>query len=135
MTEQDAIERLEIYKNFDFSKGSKEAMQVAIKALEEVQQYRALGTAEDIQLIFSLCKDLEKMTNEYQKIGTVEELRVARDKQVGKKLTHEASLYKCHTCPSCKNVLDEFMDFNGAKVLVTTNNCKFCGQKLNWEEV
>jgi hypothetical protein len=35
MTEQETIERLEIYKNFDFSKGSKEAMQVAIKAIEK----------------------------------------------------------------------------------------------------
>jgi len=35
MTEQEAVERLELYKNFDFSKGSKEAMQLAIKALEK----------------------------------------------------------------------------------------------------
>ncbi len=62
---------------------------VAISALEEIQQYRALGTVEE----FKNCKDilskaeadeLVKIIDEwllYRKSGTVEELKEAREKQ------------------------------------------------------
>ena len=51
-----------------------------------------------------------------------------------KKVTHEASLYKCCTCPKCKNVVDAFTDFNGQKVKVTYAHCRFCGQALDWSD-
>lgn len=66
------------------------------------------------------------------------ELKIALSKaieqQIPKKLTHEATLYKCCTCPNCKNVVDKFMDFAGQKVRVTYNHCHFCGQALDWSE-
>lgn len=50
-------------------------------------------------------------------------------------VTHEATIYACHTCPSCKNVVDETTEFvPGAKIFVHSNWCKFCGQALKWEE-
>lgn len=50
-------------------------------------------------------------------------------------VTHEASIYACHTCPSCKNVVDEFTEFvPGQKIRVQAQWCKFCGQALKWEE-
>ena len=50
-------------------------------------------------------------------------------------VTHEASLYECHTCPSCKNVVDETTEFvPGARIFVHSRWCKFCGQALKWEE-
>lgn len=50
-------------------------------------------------------------------------------------VTHEASIYACHTCPSCKNVVDEFTEFvPGQKIRVQSQWCKFCGQALKWEE-
>lgn len=62
------------------------------------------------------------------------EIIKALKKQVPKKVTHEASLIKCCTCPSCKNVLDKFEQFvpGGLKIRVTYNHCHFCGQKLDW---
>lgn len=55
------------------------------------------------------------------------------EKQIPKKATHEASLYRCLTCPTCKNVIDEFTEFPpGQKVRALTLHCKFCGQKLDW---
>ena len=54
------------------------------------------------------------------------------EKQVPKKTTHEATLYKCNTCPSCKNVLDRFEYLGDKKCLITTKYCCFCGQKLDW---
>ena len=32
----------------------------------------------------------------------------ALEKQLPKIVTHEATLYKCCTCPTCKNVVDKF---------------------------
>ena len=50
-------------------------------------------------------------------------------------VTHEASIYECHTCPSCKNVVDETTEFvPGQKIMVQPQWCKFCGQALKWEE-
>lgn len=49
-------------------------------------------------------------------------------------VTHDASIYSCHTCPSCKNVVDEFTEFvPGQKTRVQPQWCKFCGQALKWE--
>ena len=55
-------------------------------------------------------------------------------KQVPKKVTHEATLYKCCTCPTCKNVVDEHTDFLDKRVRVTVQYCKFCGQALDWSD-
>lgn len=85
-----------------------DALDVAIKTLEEIQQYRA--------------------------IGTVEECRAAREKQKPKKLiiTKGNCVSKCkngneqyeaiYSCPTCKSTQVK----NGYP-------CK-CGQKLNWGE-
>lgn len=58
----------------------------------------------------------------------------ALEKQVAKKVTHEASIRTCCTCPSCLNVVDEFEKFGNSTVRVTYSHCKFCGQKLDWSE-
>lgn len=54
------------------------------------------------------------------------------EKQIPKKVTHEATLYRCYTCPDCKNVIDEFTEFAGKTARVTVQYCKFCGQALDW---
>ena len=56
----------------------------------------------------------------------------ALEKQIPKKPTHEATLPKCCTCPSCKNVVDEFETFWGQKIRVCVEFCKYCGQALDW---
>lgn len=48
-------------------------------------------------------------------------------KTIPQKVTHEATLYKCCTCPNCKNVVDKFTDFLGEKVRVRIKYCNFCG--------
>ena len=79
MTEQEAIKEVKRWTNILMSAGRKcvsetaEAQDMAIKALEEVQQYRA--------------------------IGTIEECRVAVDKMKPKKTAIEA--IKVHICPVC----------------------------------
>ena len=61
---------------------------------------------------------------------------VALEKQIPKKITHEATLQRCATCPTCKNVLDEFIEFipGQPKIRVTFAHCHFCGQALDWSE-
>ena len=58
----------------------------------------------------------------------------ALEKQMPKTITHEASLYKCCTCPNCKNVVDKFEQFGDSVVRVTYNYCHFCGQALDWND-
>lgn len=74
-----------------------EAFILSKNALEELQQYRALGTVEDIKKIInflsldgetSLIDDMN-LLNQYCVLGTPEELREAMEKQVPKKPNEE----------------------------------------------
>ena len=83
----------------------------AIGCMEEVEQYRALGT--------------------------VEELKEAREKQVAKKpniqKTDDKALFKC---PCCDNVLLE--EFYGVVTLrhgQITKHCEKCGQAIDKSEM
>ena len=72
MTEQEAIKIMKYYSEEDYGVGSMVAVshQMAIKALEEIQQYRALGTVEVLRIamnkqvaktpLLSLCGDCQK---------------------------------------------------------------------------
>ena len=58
---------------------------------------------------------------------------VALEKQKPQKVTHEASLLRCCTCPRCKNVVDKFERFGETMMRVQYKYCHFCGQALDWE--
>ena len=79
----------------------REAVRTAISALKEIQQYREIGTVEEIKDLLAMVseaaedvdesgisvgfiKDLIQL-GEYRKIGTVEECREAREKQTPNK--------------------------------------------------
>lgn len=105
MTEQMAIQQLKIQRTFTNGSNAKvDAIDMAIKALKQIQEYRALGT--------------------------VEELRVARDKQVGKKpipkygINNTVNSYHCPTCDN--NYL------GGGEYRYDC--CEDCGQKLDWSD-
>lgn len=110
MTENEAIERLKCMRLFmqinDKASDSKFleedyiANKMAIKALEEIQQYRTIGTVEEIKKVVQflsldndngIIEDLQ-LLNKYQFIGTVEECREARERQKGKKPEFELNL-------------------------------------------
>ncbi len=125
MTENEAIEEFKycIEPNQGFMEcryASRGANIIAISALEEIQQYRALGTVEELQkaktqyeniascaekismgglcdyeeaqqnIVSSLKATSENTLEEYIKIGTPEELREAMEKQMAKKPYIEA---------------------------------------------
>ena len=56
----------------------------------------------------------------------------ALEKQMPKTVTHEATFYRCYTCPTCKNVVDEFEKWGKNTVRITYEYCHFCGQRLDW---
>lgn len=113
-------EAIEVLKDFDKqvtakadgayqSTVGKMACDVAIKALEEVQQYRALGT--------------------------LEECRAAREKQMPKRPKEYEDKY--YGCPTCGNVLLHKWEKYPDKLMDKRNGlpyCLGCGQKLNWED-
>ncbi len=126
-----------------------EDMEIAIKALEEIQQYRVIGTVEEIKEILQIINEgqddvdesgistgllhtLSEYT-EYKKIGTVEECREARERQMRKKVNNRKLLRDFNKtpysvrgdCPNCGSV---------GLLSMNTDYCNACGQKLDWSE-
>ena len=50
------------------------------------------------------------------------------------KVTHTATIYKCCTCPTCGNVIDSIDEWNGKKIRIMNQYCKYCGQALDWSD-
>lgn len=63
----------------------------------------------------------------------ISEFQRLKEKDTPKKITHQATLLKCCTCPSCLNVVDKFEKFGDTVVRVEFEYCHFCGQKLDWD--
>lgn len=118
------------------------ALTEAVKALTEIQQYRAIGTVERFKQLAeqfkphvtdktscperhcNKCDKYRKENEKYHEIGTVEECREAREKQIAKKPIH-GGLY---ACPNCHTIM-----LQGA-FEAKGKCCKECGQALDWSE-
>lgn len=111
MKPEEATEILEEIKELDdtlyaYSDIYMKALETAISALKEIQQYR--------------------------KIGTVEECREAMEKQKAKKpkLNYKSKFFgkATYTCPKCGNIcLEKF-----ANERQNNNYCWDCGQKIDF---
>ena len=147
MNENEAIERIK-YRMHTAGQVTGESrmedLEMAIKALEEVQQYRAIGTPEECRKSLEICKamvernitpdDMEnymKFEDECIKQGfTLDSILKSREKQTAKKIeifNGQAS------CPNCKHF---FGEMNVIRSLIAWNMpyCKHCGQKLDWSD-
>lgn len=92
----------------DFCKFS-DALTLSISSLEEIQQYRA--------------------------IGTVEECREARERQRGKKpniTTGKTEEDRLACCPICEGNLD--WTYNGFWRKGNPKYCSNCGQTIDWSD-
>lgn len=122
MTEQEAMNVLEKYTDDTLSPVVVEAHRMAITALEEIQQYRAMQS--DIR------KNNAELL-EYRTIGTVEEFREAVEKQRAKKPNLEGDgcadgqiVYDTWICPCCEKSYEiEYEDHK---------HCPNCGQNIDW---
>lgn len=137
MTENEEIK--EFQQNIDMPFGSnisREVSKLAIQALEEVQQYREIGTPEELQDMKSNYFEALSDWRQYRKIGTLEECRTAIEKQIPKKPrktdSYRGVLKKAYAyvCPTCGNArLEKYMNERQNTVF-----CWDCGQKLDWSD-
>lgn len=147
MTENEAIKKIKYRMHTAgqvTGESGMEDLEMAIKALEEVQQYRAIGTPEECRKSLEICKamvernitpdDMEnymKFEDECIKQGfTLDSILKSREKQTAKKIeifNGQAS------CPNCKHF---FGEMNVIRSLIAWNMpyCKHCGQKLDWSD-
>lgn len=143
MTEQEAIEMMQGYQMTDVvDRAEHDAFQMGIDALEEIQQYRAIGAVEEIKKLVrflsidndrEIIKELEELRN-YVSIGTVEECREARERQTSERpniygdgYDDEGNMiYDMYDCPNCNKSYEidyEKYDF-----------CPNCGQAIDWSD-
>lgn len=110
-----------------------EALDVAIQALEEVQQYREIGTLEELQDMKSNYFDALSDWRQYRKIGTLEECRTAIEKQIPKKpifdynLSDTLSVFHCE----CGNAIKVSYDIGILNNNNAPNYCSKCGCRLD----
>ena len=133
--EAEAIECLKSNKPTSGYLMLQESIDMAIKALEEVQQYRAIGTVEELETASKYLRLVKKHGTvgktieecaEYEEIGTVEECRAAMEKQRKKLVKNQygtSYIWKAGYCPVC-----------GCGVTARWDYCQCCGQKLSWED-
>ena len=123
------------------------AITVMINALEELQQYRAIGTPEECQKSVKICKSMiernitpenmeehMKFEDECVKDGfTFNSLLESREKQTAKKPYYEGDgysdghlVYDTWICPCCgKHYEVDYDDYDF---------CPACGQCIDWSD-
>lgn len=110
------IEKYEDEVDFTY-KDALEAIQVAIKALEELQMYKQGGLCLIPSDVYrKQCEELDRL----KEIGTVEEFKALKEKSIPKqrKITCIKD-FNCLVCPSCRN-----------NAMHTKKYCIKCGQRL-----
>lgn len=147
MTENEAIKEIETSLELaEMCKPNRErekeikAYKMAIQALTEIQQYRAIGTVERFRFLQEVCDltgdELEHIANSmierknYRAIGTIEELQALKEKSVAKKpikndpKINEFYVKEANLCPSCHSYINN----------CSGDYCRDCAQKLDWND-
>lgn len=121
-------EELEQYRALGLTPELIEAMQGHnIAMINDLAEYQALGTVRQVQ-------DFIADWRKFRELGNLEELRVARDKQVAKKpfktMDKNNPYYKYMPwcCPCCRETLYEDTEWGEQEFAYCTD----CGQKLDW---
>ena len=147
MTESEAIKILKKDSCYECAQGTDspfnceygecrvaKATRVAIKTLEEVQKYRAIGTVEELQDMKSNYFEALSDWRQYRKIGRLEECRAAAEKQTARKGIREKIKegynrgMHHYYCPVCYEKGDLRNKCNVGLY------CSDCGQKLDWSD-
>ena len=108
------------------ARDDEEELKTAIQALEELQQYRAIGTVEEIQKKLknmSLVIDTDRdLLNRYIAIGTIEEFKALKEKKSEWKYSRKENIATCKNC-SYEHYLGTYHQY-------ATNYCPKCGSKM-----
>lgn len=148
MTENEAIKILKKDSCYECAQGTDspfnceyggcrvaKATRMAIQVLEEVQQYRAIGTVEELQDMKSNYFEALSDWRQYRKIGTLEECRAAV-KQTAKKpifshnLSDTLSVFHCE----CGNTIKVSHDIGIMNNNNAPNYCSKCGCRFDWSD-
>ncbi|MFG6378337.1 MAG: hypothetical protein K1W19_08495 [Lachnospiraceae bacterium] len=113
------------------------AIDMAVKALKEIEEYRKVGTVEEIKEILQIISEGQDDVDEsgistgllhilleyadYKKIGTVEECREVRERQRAKEIIHnpEGGVDEDWLCPTCGKFCSPY-----------SKHCQHCGQSV-----
>lgn len=146
MTPEEAIEILEEVKELDdtlyaYNAAYMEALEVALFALKEIQNYRKLGTLEELaraKKYIDLAKkhgtigEMIDECAEYESIGTVEECREAVEKQKAKKCVIDSCPDHTHyKCPSCGKIHLSRYKHGCPSLGRIPRFCEYCGQAID----
>lgn len=107
-----------------------ELMEMSMNALEEVQQYRAIGTPEELRSMkengaftgmeLAQLAAMQMRLKEYEKIGTPEEFRAAMEKQTETLTVDKAKTIAAKAiCIGCGYLADCKCDYNGGNCMVS----------------
>ena len=137
MDENKAIKIIRQEMEWESKSSTLRAFEKAIEALEEIQQYRAIGTLEELKTTMqyvrlakahrTVGKAIEECAK-YEKIGTPEECKIAVEKQRPKKPINPDDDYGTFKCPNCNGLIFTEGRFE------THKYCLLCGQKLDWSD-
>ena len=104
--------------NWKIMQDESEAIQTTISGLQELKQYRKIGTIDECRVTMDELIELQ----EYRKLGTVKECWEAREKQIPKEtIIKTINGITCTACPKC-------FCFSIPK----SKYCSNCGQALKW---
>lgn len=161
MTENEAIEELHRIRPWGgiIPQKRAEALDVAIKALEDVQQYRAIENKlkehyhanVDIPLLMQhfietvfegekhegfclLTNEDREAWEKYKRIGTPEECSAANEKQTAKKPTPIDYEKYMNVIDNAKFLRGAYWCPNCKHVVKSGTFCSDCGQKLDWSD-
>lgn len=104
----------------------------ALKFFRKLKQFAPANDKKHFDVVEQALEELEQ----YRALGTVEELKDAREKQVAKKPIDNGmrsgifATRKYYSCPRCGNACLQKM----ANERQNTNYCWDCGQALKWGE-
>lgn len=109
----------------------------AISAMQELQEYKQLGTLEDliklkerelsgVELAKIACN--LNLLEKYKQLGTPEEIREAVEKQKAKKPKGDLHSVPHYRCPNCNNTVKLYQNS------VKDEICRWCGQVIDWGE-
>lgn len=116
----------------------KEALHIAIQTLEEIQQYRAIGTVDELKDAILAREELKRRDKylvpvkdrdreelqEYKAIGTLDECREAVERMKPKKLDIEARAVGEYLCGNCYEPIPRW----------DTRYCPNCGHAIDRSE-
>ena len=111
-------------------------VQEAIKNVTAYVYMECENMPQQVIRALDVLKDSAKECEQYRALGTVEELKEAREKQVAKKPIDNGmrsgifATHKYYSCPRCGNACLQKM----ANERQNTNYCWDCGQALKWGE-